>query len=81
LGDEVIVVEHSLGGIPEIFVDGLSSCCGAIFPLFCFGVASEERGEVGHIKFIFIEEAVEADGSVVAGGTTEWAKAKAGVEG
>ena len=78
--DEVVVVEHALVGVPEIFVDGFASRGGAMLPFGNVCFAAEERGEVGHVALVFVEEAVEADGGIVFGRTAEWAEAEAGVE-
>lgn len=80
MGDEVVVVEHVCGGVPEIFVDGVAADFGAAVPFVGLCGAAEQRGEVGHVALVFVEEAVEADRSVFVGRAAEGAEAEAGVE-
>ncbi len=67
-------------GFQRYLLMAVSSCGGAVLPFGCFCGAAEERGEVGHVALVFVEETVEAYRGVVVGRTAEGAEAEAGVE-
>jgi hypothetical protein len=62
-GDEVVVGVEAGFLVPQVLVDGGATGDGAEGPGGGFLLPAEGSGEVCHVPFVLVEQAIEADGS------------------
>src|ERR1700678_65747 len=80
MGHEIVIEVEASFRIPKIFLNSLLPFRGFLPPLFGFFWAAEQSGHAFQILFGFVEQTIQADGSVMMGFGTERTKTKGNVK-
>src|SRR3984957_8020555 len=79
-GGEVVIEEHPFTGVPKVLVDGRAAGFRLLAPRCRRLTFMEQGGEVGQVAFVLEEQAIQPDGCVMMGGTTERAETETNVK-
>src|ERR1700722_1565624 len=79
-GSEVVIEKHPFARVPEVLVDGRAAGFRLLAPRCRRLTFMEQGGEVGQVAFVLEEQAIQPDGCVMMGGTTERAETETNVK-
>ena len=77
---EVVIEKHSFLRVPQVLVDRQAAGFGQFQPVLMLRLLANHVGKVSQVPFVVVEQAVQADGSVMLCGTAERIEAERNIE-